>query len=544
MRKISGALLVIAWTQMLSIAMAVSQTTGEPVYASACYNAIFLPPSEQYDYIIVGGGTAGCPLAATLSKNFKVLLLERGGLGYNVPTIEQQEGFIANLINTHDPDSPAETFISEEGVVNARGRVLGGSSSINAGFYSRAGLGYVREAGWDKALVNESYTWVEKAVVSRPVLKRWQGAFRNGLFEGGLKPYNGFTVDHVKGTKIGGSTFDRHGRRHSSKDLLQHANYNNLRVGLHATVYRILFHDRNPERPGNVSTRPRAYGVEYKDSNGLVHTAVLSHNGGDIIISSGALGSPQLLLLSGVGPKEHLDSLGIPVVLDLPGVGQGMADNPRNGIALLSSLPLEYSLIQVVGITETNFIEASSIPIQIPFGGRYAYLGTIIEKVVGPLSKGELRLRTGDIEDKPSVRFNYFSHPQDIQNCVDGLRTIGKILKTSSLKSYTLSFIGPPLPANTSNFTAMEEFCRDTVSTIWHYHGGCQVGSVVNEDYRVKGIDSLRVIDGSTFNKSPGTNPQATVMMLGRYMGMQVLKERLSNSKQNCQYHKFSQLVT
>lgn len=111
------------------------------------------------------------------------------------------------------------------------------------------------------------------------------------------------------------------------------------------------------ERPGNVSTRPRAYGVEYKDSNGLVHRAVLSQNGGDIIISCGALGCPQLLVLSGVGPKEHLDSLGIPVVHDLPSVGQGMADNPRNGIALLSSLPLEYSLIlQICSYLRVNNI--------------------------------------------------------------------------------------------------------------------------------------------------------------------------------------------
>ncbi|KAH9324839.1 hypothetical protein KI387_005017, partial [Taxus chinensis] len=132
-----------------------------------------------------------------------------------------------------------------------------------------------------------------------------------------------------------------------------------------------------------------------------------------------------------------------------------------------------------------------------------------------PLSKGELYLRTGDIKDNPSVRFNYFSHPQDVINCVEGLRTIDSALRTGYLKVFALTFIHPRLPADTNNFTAMEEFCRKTVATIWHYHGGCLVGSVVNKKYQVQGLDSLRVIDGSTFNKSPGTNPQATVMMLG-----------------------------
>ncbi|KAH9324838.1 hypothetical protein KI387_005016, partial [Taxus chinensis] len=281
-------------------------------YESVCYNAFNLPPMEHYDYIIVGGGTAGCPLAATLSKHFKVLLLERGGLGKNGHNIEQQESFVSNLVHADDPDSPAQTFISEEGVVNARGRVLGGSSKINAGFYSRAGVGYVREAGWDEALVNRSYSWVERAVVSRPVLKQWQGAFRNGLCEGGVKPDNGFTLDHVEGTKIGGSTFDQFGRRHSSADLLQYANKDNLKVGLHATVHRILFHHPKQVQYRLQSSRRRAYGVEYTDAYGIIHRATLSTSKGEVIISSGALGSPQLLLLSGIGPAEQLDILGIP----------------------------------------------------------------------------------------------------------------------------------------------------------------------------------------------------------------------------------------
>lgn len=101
-----------------------------------------------YDYIIIGGGTVGCALAATLSVSAKVLLLERGGLPYNNTNVTNITGFQANLANT-SPDSPSQLFISTDGVFNHRARVLGGGSAINAGFFTRASHEYIREAGWD-----------------------------------------------------------------------------------------------------------------------------------------------------------------------------------------------------------------------------------------------------------------------------------------------------------------------------------------------------------------------------------------------------------
>ncbi|KAL2926804.1 Protein HOTHEAD [Bienertia sinuspersici] len=87
-----------------------------------------------------------------------------------------------------------------------------------------------------------------------------------------------------------------------------------------------------------------------------------------------------------------------------------------------------------------------------------------------------------------------------------------------------------PKPANDTEFTTLEQFCKDTVMTIWHYHGGCQVGRVVDKNYMVYNVSGLRVVDGSTFYASPGTNPQATVMMLGRYMGRRILESRNKGS--------------
>lgn len=106
-------------------------------------NATSAPPVSYYDYIVIGGGTAGCPLAATLSQNASVLLLERGGSPYGNPNITELEAFGA-AISDLSPSSPSQRFISEDGVINARGRVLGGGSCLNAGFYSRAAPEYVR----------------------------------------------------------------------------------------------------------------------------------------------------------------------------------------------------------------------------------------------------------------------------------------------------------------------------------------------------------------------------------------------------------------
>ncbi|EEF39359.1 mandelonitrile lyase, putative [Ricinus communis] len=208
----------------------------DPSYQQFVVNATDLPSEDYYDYIIVGGGTAGCPLAATLSQSYRVLLLERGGVPYSKPNVMTQEGFLATLTEVNTFDSPAQSFTSEDGVPNARGRILGGSSAINAGFYSRADTDFFRQSGvnWDMRVVNQSYDWIEKAIVFRPELRNWQSAVRDGLLEAGVDPYNGFSLDHLMGTKISGSTFDGSGRRHSSADLLNYANARNIKVAVHA----------------------------------------------------------------------------------------------------------------------------------------------------------------------------------------------------------------------------------------------------------------------------------------------------------------------
>uniref|UniRef100_A0A453J6X6 Glucose-methanol-choline oxidoreductase N-terminal domain-containing protein n=1 Tax=Aegilops tauschii subsp. strangulata TaxID=200361 RepID=A0A453J6X6_AEGTS len=526
------------------------------------------PLVSHYNYIVVGGGTAGCPLAATLSERSRVLLLERGGYPYGNRNVSSEYHFADALADT-SPRSPAQRFVSEDGVVNARARVLGGGSCLNAGFYTRASSEYVRAAGWDARLVNASYRWVERELVFRPDVPRWQGALREGLLQAGVTPDNGYTVDHVPGTKIGGTIFDSAGRRHTAADFLRGANPRRLTVFLHAKG----------------SASPVAYGVVFTDPMGVQHRVYLRGVGrSEVILAAGTLGSPQLLMLSGVGPRAHLEKHGVRAVVDRPMVGQGVADNPMNSVFVPSPVPVALSLVQVVGVTRFgSFIEGVSgsqfgIPLHSrrrahsfgmfsPMTGQLGTLpprertaeamrraaevmrgldrrafrgGFILEKILGPLSTGHVELRSTDPHANPAVTFNYFRDPRDVERCVRGIQTIERVVRSRAFSRFTyanatamdvafdraaLAKFLNLLPRHPRDTRPLQQYCRDTVMTIWHYHGGCHVGPVVDPDYRVIGVAGLRVVDSSTFKYSPGTNPQATVMMLGRYMGLKIQEE-------------------
>ncbi|CAL2226199.1 unnamed protein product [Prunus armeniaca] len=483
-------------------------------YMKFVYNSIDLPLEEVYDYIVVGGGTAGCPIAATLSANYSVLLLEKGSVPSAYPSVLRQDGVISTLTLEDDGKTPAERFTSEDGVANVRGRVLGGSSMINIGIE------------WDMDLVSKAYQWVENTVVSPPNVSRWQSVVKEGLLEAGVRPDNGYNLNHIPGSKVTGTLFDNQGRRHGAVELLNLGNPKNLRVAVHATVERIIFSSNAPRRSHQAFIRGK----------------------GEVILSAGAIGSTQLLLLSGVGPESYLSSIKIPVVHPEPYIGQFMRDNPRNYITILPPFQLDASTPQIAGITSDFYIETfSGLPFSTPpfsvfpdpsFSTKInSTFRQIAYKVPGPLSYGSLRLQSSyDVKVGPNVRFNYFANPLDLARCVSATRKIGDLLSTNSLKPFKaqdlpgidgFNFFGPPLPMNLTDTASLETFCRDTVATFWHYHGGCLVGKVVDGDLRVKGINALRVVDGSTFKFSPGTNPQATLMMLGRYIGVKMLKERL-----------------
>lgn len=202
---------------------------------------------KSFDYIVVGGGTAGCALAATLSERFTVLLVERGGSPYGNPLVLDKKYYGLSLIQTDEYTSVAQSFISKDGVMNRRGRVLGGSSAINFGFYSRASERFIKKVGLDKELVTEAYKWVESRIVFKPELTLWQTAAEFGFLEAGILPYNGFSFEHIEGTKVGATVFDEWGIRHTSADLLKAGNPENITVLLNATVENVIFYNGKQE---------------------------------------------------------------------------------------------------------------------------------------------------------------------------------------------------------------------------------------------------------------------------------------------------------
>ena len=152
----------------------------------AVINATDLPPSmAEYYYIVIGGGTASCPLAATLSENYSVLVLERGGDPAMYQDVFRAEQFEVMMLQEDDGKGPVERFKSEDGVENARGRVLGGGSMINMGFYSRAENEFYEKSGvkWDFGLVEKAYEWVEETIVHGSDLLDWQTAMKEALLE-------------------------------------------------------------------------------------------------------------------------------------------------------------------------------------------------------------------------------------------------------------------------------------------------------------------------------------------------------------------------
>ncbi|RWR88135.1 Glucose-methanol-choline oxidoreductase [Cinnamomum micranthum f. kanehirae] len=289
-----------------------------------------------------------------------------------------------------------------------------------------------------------------------------------------------------------------------------------------------------PVQPPGDGRGPRAQGLRFINSyndNSDVYEVYLNQPTkggpwGDVILSAGALGSPQILMLSGIGPHEHLKKLNISPLINTTEVGKGMQDNPSLAFGLNISQALQKQPpagAQIVGIAnDFRFIIGSlTVPMSLN-----TTIKIISAKVTDPLSRGELRLNSTDPRQNPSVKFNYFEKKSDLDECVQMAHLIERSARTESIERFLGRTQSGFVDGGASTEEELREYCKKNVSTIGHYHGGCLVGSVVDGDYKVFGVEGLRVLDGSTFLDSPGTNPMATLMMLGRYQGLKMLRER------------------
>jgi choline dehydrogenase len=497
----------------------------------------------MYDFVIVGAGSAGCVLANRLTEDpaVRVLLLEAGGRD------TKQEIQIPAAFPKLFKSSCDWAYVTEpqrelggRTVFWPRGKVIGGSSSINAMVYSRANaadhdawgnagivgwnyrdlLPYYRKSERNDRWVNEFHRDDGVWHVSEPrCLSPLTHTFIEAATAAGIPEnpdFNGATQEGVGYFQVN----QKNGKRHSvsAAFLTPARTRRNLTVHSAAHVTRVMFE------------KQRAIGVEY------VHQSATTQMRADrsVVLCGGAVNSPQLLMLSGVGPANHLREHGVEVVADLPGVGQNLQDHPLMGVEFECCEPIslykadnlknivKYLLFKQGPLT-SNVCEAavfsrldsrSAVPeVEIPFAPTFymnngwdnpqlhGYSAGVV--VQHPESRGEVTLRSNDPFMPPAIQPNYFTEPRDLAVAVAGIKLARELLLSASFAKCRGKEWWPGSAATTDD--SIIEHLRYTAQTIYHPVGTCKMAhprdpmGVVDDTLLVRGVEGLRVVDASVF---------------------------------------------
>jgi choline dehydrogenase len=502
--------------------------------------------AESFDYIVIGAGSAGCVLANRLTEDSSasVLLLEAGGED-DADEIHIPAAF-STLFKTRfdwNYETVEQKHLGDRRAYWPRAKVLGGCSSMNAMIYIRGNrVDYdAWPEGWsfDEVLPyfvrsehnsrlsgplhgTDGPLHVEDRRYTHPLSQAWV----DSAVAWGMKPTDDFNGTTQEGAGLYQVTC-RRGRRWSTADayLRPALSRKNLTVRTGALVNRILFEGT------------RAVGVEYAQG-GTTHEVGATS---EILLSGGAVNSPQILMLSGVGPAAHLRSLDIDVVADLPGVGENLHDHPAapmmwhtKGTTDLVSLATPGRLVRWqatgrgpfasnVGESGAFFHTQDGLPapdIQVHVAPTLFYDNGMHEATVAGFtagatlvdvaSRGRLQLRSANPRWRPLIDPAYYSESVDLDAMVSALHTMREIAATGPLAKYIVS---PFLPAED-----MVEHARQHTQTLYHPVGTCAMGngelSVVDPTLKVQGIDGLRVVDASVMPKVPRGNTNAPTIMV------------------------------
>ncbi len=500
------------------------------------------------DYIIIGAGSAGCVLAARLSEdpNVKVCLIEAGPVDSH-PNVHVPlgTGMLFRSRLDWDYDTHDEPFLNGRRLYLPRGRVLGGTSSMNGMVYMRGNP--VDYDGWGQPgwAFDELLPYFKRAEdnergpsahhgVGGPLSvsegrsnNPMSSAFVEAAVQAGFPANDDFNGPQQDGFGLYQLT-QRDGKRCSSAVAYLHPALDrpNLTVETNVHVHRIIVEDG------------RACGIVGSRLDEEIEIRAER----EVILSAGAYNSPQLLMLSGIGPSEELAPLGIPVLVDHPGVGRNLQDHPSVNLIythaqpisllvafepqhvrqfeeegrgpLTSNVPEAGGFVRTRGDLPAPDVQFHASPMMLVDGGLGAPTGHAISFgpcLLTPQSRGSISLASPDPTGKPRIRHNYYSDEADLEGVVAGLRIGMEIARQQALEPYTENAYLPP---DSDSDADLRSFARRYTQTLFHPAGTCAMGSVVDAELRVRGVEALRVCDASVMPTLVRGNTNAPIIAM------------------------------
>ncbi|MBQ1090794.1 GMC family oxidoreductase [Streptomyces sp. B93] len=493
---------------------------------------------ETYDYVVVGGGTAGSVVAARLTEDpgVSVAVIEGGPSDVDRPEVLTLRRWLGLLGGELDYDYPTtEQPRGNSHIRHSRARVLGGCSSHNTLISFKplpsdwAEWVDAGAEGWDAAAMDPYYDRLLNNIV--PVDEKDRNAIARDFVDAaqratGVPRVEGF---NKKPFTEGVGFFDlayhpEDNKRSSASVAYLHPVMDarpNLTILLETWAYRL-------ELDGE-----RVTGVRVRTADGVERTVTAAR---EVVLCAGAVDTPRLLLLSGIGPKDDLTGLGIPAVHDLPGVGEHLLDHPESVIVWETHgpIPENSAMDSDAGLFVRRDPESPGPDLmfhfyQIPFTDNPERIGyekppygvSMTPNIPKPRSRGRLYLTSADPEVKPALDFRYFTDEDDHdgRTLVDGIRIAREIARTEPLANWLKREVCPG--PDVTGDEELSEYARKVAHTVYHPAGTCRIGApddpnaVVGPDLRVHGLRGVRIADASVFPTIPAVNPMIGVLMVG-----------------------------